>query len=81
LHGFNSIYLPEFGWYRVDARGNKINVNAQFMPPVEQLAFKPSVEGEKDFPEIWADPIPEVVKALRSYQTYDSLAEHLPDRL
>jgi len=24
--------------------------------------------------------MPEVVKALRSYQTYDSLAEHLPDK-
>ena len=81
LHGLNSIYLPDYGWYRVDARGNKVNVNTQFVPPVERLAFQPSLEGEKDFPEIWADPMPEVVKALRSYQTYDSLAEHLPDKL
>jgi transglutaminase-like putative cysteine protease len=28
LHGFNAIYLAEFGWYRVDARGNKAGVNA-----------------------------------------------------
>src|SRR4051812_19310082 len=60
LHGLNSIYLPEFGWYRVDARGNKENVNAQFTPPIEQLAFKLS-EGEQDFPEVWADPMPQVV--------------------
>jgi transglutaminase-like putative cysteine protease len=79
LHGLNSIYLPEFGWYRVDARGNKANVNTQFVPPIEQLAYQPSIEGEKDFPNIWADPMPEVVQALRSYQTYDALAEHLPD--
>jgi transglutaminase-like putative cysteine protease len=81
LHGLNSIYLPEFGWYRVDARGNKEGVNAQFVPPVEQLAFKPTIEGEKDFTEIWADPLPEVVKALRTYPTYDALSEHLPDRV
>jgi len=79
LHGLNSIYLPEFGWYRVDARGNKPNINTQFMPPVEKLAYQPSAEGEKDFPKVWTDPMPEVVKALRSYQTYDALSEHLPD--
>jgi len=33
LHGFNAVYLPEAGWYRVDARGNKAGVNAQFAPP------------------------------------------------
>lgn len=33
LHGFNAIYLLEIGWYRVDARGNKEGVDAQFSPP------------------------------------------------
>ena len=23
LHGLNAIYLKEFGWYKVDARGNR----------------------------------------------------------
>lgn len=22
LHGLNAVYLPQFGWYRLDARGN-----------------------------------------------------------
>ena len=79
LHGLNSVFLPEFGWYRVDARGNKENLNAQFTPPVEQLAYKPGVEGEKDFPKVWTDPLPEVIKSLRSSKTYDALAENLPD--
>ncbi len=35
LHGLNAVYLPEFGWYRVDARGNRPDVDAQFAPPVE----------------------------------------------
>jgi len=32
LHGLNWIHLKEFGWYRVDARGNKEGVDAQFIP-------------------------------------------------
>ena len=26
LHGFNAVWLPDFGWYRIDARGNKLEV-------------------------------------------------------
>ena len=40
LHGLNAIYLKEHGWYKVDARGNKEGVDAQFNPPHEQLAFE-----------------------------------------
>ncbi len=79
LHGLNAVYLPEFGWYRMDARGNKTNVNAQFAPPIEQLAFQLTTEGEVDLPGIWTDPLPDVVTALRTYHTYDTLVEHLPD--
>ena len=39
LHGLNAIFLPEIGWYRVDPRGNRDGVDAQFIPPQEQLAF------------------------------------------
>jgi transglutaminase-like putative cysteine protease len=28
LHGLNAVYLPESGWYRIDARGNKPGINA-----------------------------------------------------
>jgi transglutaminase-like putative cysteine protease len=56
LHGFNAVYLPDVGWYRVDARGNKEGVNAQFSPPQERLAFKTHFPQEADFPSILADP-------------------------
>ncbi len=79
LHGLNALYLPELGWYRVDARGNKTGVDAQFVPPVERLAFTLVEEGEADLPDIWADPLPEVVAALRTYHTFDQLEQHLPD--
>jgi transglutaminase-like putative cysteine protease len=79
LHGLNAVYLPEFGWYRIDARGNKSTVDAQFVPPVEQLAFSLDNPGEANFPTIFADPLPEIVSALRTYPTYDQLADNLPD--
>ena len=79
LHGFNAVWLPDVGWYRIDPRGNRDDINAQFAPPVEQLAFSPSATGEADLPEIWADPLPVVVKALRAHATTDTLSRNLPD--
>jgi transglutaminase-like putative cysteine protease len=79
LHGFNAIYLPEVGWYRVDARGNKAGVNAQFIPPQEQLAFKIQLPEEVDFPAIMAEPLQLVVEALRSQTTWDAMLHNLPD--
>ncbi len=39
LHGLNAVHLEQHGWYRVDARGNKPGVSAEFCPPLEKLAF------------------------------------------
>lgn len=79
LHGLNAILLPTAGWYRVDPRGNRPGINAQFTPPTEQLAFPIRLPGEADLPEIWPDPLPIVVEALRAHRTSDVLWEHLPD--
>lgn len=79
LHGLNAVLLPEIGWYRIDPRGNKPGVNAQFNPPHEQLAFPIHANGESDLPEIWPDPLEIVVQALRRHQSFESLAQDLPD--
>lgn len=79
LHGLNAVFLPVIGWYRIDARGNRGAVDAQFAPPVEQLAFPIRLPGEADFPEVHPEPLPIVVEALRSHATADSLWAHLPD--
>lgn len=79
LHGLNAIYLDDYGWYRVDARGNKDGVAAEFCPPVEKLAFAPRLQGERDLPEIWAEPLPLIVDALTSSRTYEEVAARLPD--
>jgi len=78
LHGLNNIYLKEFGWYRVDARGNKEGVNAQFNPPHEVLAFELN-ENEFDLPEILAEPLDEVILALKKNTCYAEMVGNFPD--
>ncbi len=79
LHGLNAVYLDDFGWYKIDARGNKSGVNAQFTPPVEKLAFPIVSEGEFDFEEIWDSPLPQVVKCLTAANNHRDVFETLPD--
>jgi len=79
LHGLNAVHLPQYGWYRIDARGNKPGVNAQFNPPTEQLAFRMNFSEERLFPEILPDPLPVVVNALRTHTTWDAMLANLPD--
>jgi len=79
LHGLNAVYLPNLGWYRVDARGNKPGVQAAFTPPREQLAFALRDAGERDLPEIWHEPLPVVVHTLTSCASVAEVARHLPD--
>ncbi|MGE5452234.1 MAG: transglutaminase-like domain-containing protein [Acidobacteriota bacterium] len=79
LHGLNAVYLNDWGWYRLDARGNKPGVQAQFTPPIEALAFPVRPPQERDLPEIWAEPLPQVIKVLETYSDFAQVAEHLPD--
>lgn len=79
LHGLNAVYLKDFGWYKIDARGNKESVDAQFTPPHEQLAFPINDENEIDFPEILAKPVAVVVDVLINNNTIKDVFDHLPD--
>jgi transglutaminase-like putative cysteine protease len=79
LHGLNAVYLDEFGWYRIDARGNKLGINAQFTPPIEQLAFSLRLPEEVDIEGIFSHPLPVVITALQTYNRWDELLANLPD--
>jgi transglutaminase-like putative cysteine protease len=81
LHGLNAVYLKQHGWYRMDARGNKAGVKAEFVPPIEKLAFPITNPLEKSFPDIFAEPMEVVVTALTTYQTVAQVFENLPDRV
>jgi transglutaminase-like putative cysteine protease len=79
LHGLNAMFLEPYGWYRLDARGNKEGVEADFSPPVEKLAFPIMSEGEADLPEIWSEPLDVVIRVLETSRTYLEVADNLPD--
>lgn len=79
LHGLNAVYLQAYGWYRMDARGNKPGVSTQFHPPQESLAFAIRETNERDLPEIWAEPLPLITSALEKYTDVREVAANLPD--
>jgi transglutaminase-like putative cysteine protease len=79
LHGLNAVCLQEHGWYRVDPRGNKAGVDAEFDPPIERLAFSIAGPGEANLPLVYAEPLPVVVSALLENVTYDQVYRNLPD--
>ncbi len=79
LHGLNAVYLKEYGWYRVDARGNKSNIDAQFSPPNERLAFAAKLADERDLAEIYHEPLSVVVSVLEVCETYQEVYNNLPD--
>ena len=81
LHGLNAVYLKEYGWYRVDPRGNKEDVDAQFTPPVEKLAFAIQDENEGDFERIYVEPLEEVSKTLQCNADYKAMTQNFPDRI
>jgi len=79
LHGLAAVHLADFGWRRIDPRGNKAGVDARFAPPVEHLAFMAASPGEADLPGVHAEPLPEVVRALYRHDAWDALLADLPD--
>ena len=69
IHGLNAVFLSaEKKWIRLDARGNKENVDAQFSIGEEKIAFPVRAEcDEIDYPVIYAVPHPMVMEAMERY--------------
>jgi hypothetical protein len=82
LHGLNALWLPEVGWYRVDARGKRADLlETACDPPRERLAYRADGPGERLFPSVWAEPVELVVRALSAHRTASELLRQLPDAL
>ena len=81
LHGLNAVHLDAYGWLRIDARGNKpeSGVIAEFIPPQERLAYTPTVDGERDLPDVYAEPLPQIIALLQNSDNYQAVIENLPD--
>lgn len=82
-HGLNGVYINEYKkWIRLDARGNKEGVSAQFSLDKEYLAFPVRPEkGEEDGFTIYPKPDKKVLERLRKYKTRTELWEDLPTEL
>ena len=78
LHGLNAVWLEPYGWYRLDARGARPDLKAEFTPPHEVLPYRPSLPGECIFPGLWAEPVAPVRTALERYRTRTALWTDLP---
>lgn len=73
LHGLIAVKLND-AWHRLDVRGNKPGVEAEFSLAAEQLAFTPVPSaGEADLGQLWAAPAPAVVERLSQAADLDSL--------
>ena len=69
IHALNTVYLPSLGrWIRLDARGNKPGVNAQFSLDAEQLAYAVRLDmGEFDYGISYAAPHPKIAATLAAH--------------
>lgn len=82
-HGLNGVYIRELDkWIRLDARGNRPDIDAQFSMDNEQLAFEVRQEmGEMDSFVIYPNPDVKIVDNLRENKTRTNLMNNLPTEL
>ncbi|MFF0474748.1 transglutaminase family protein [Streptomyces sp. NPDC004284] len=83
IHGLAAVLLPGGrAWARQDVRGNKPGVDARFSLGEERLArtVRPEL-GEIDYPELYAEPHPAVLGALRAAPDRPALDRTLPSEL
>lgn len=84
IHALNAVYIISLNkWIRLDARGNKKGVNAQFSTDKEMLAFSVNPElDEIDYPIIFVEPNRKTIEVLRKHNNaLEMYLNFLPDRL
>lgn len=84
LHALNGVYLRSLNrWIRLDARGNKPGVQAEFSVNEEILAFSINEKlGEKDYPIIYTAPNKNTMATLNAHtNALDMYMHQLPDAL
>jgi transglutaminase-like putative cysteine protease len=84
LHTLNGVFLSSLNrWVRIDARGNKPGVQAEFSLYEEKLAFSVQEEfDEKDYPTIYTKPNDKTIATLQANtNAIEMYKHHLPDYL
>ncbi|MBM7566004.1 transglutaminase-like putative cysteine protease [Paenibacillus sacheonensis] len=84
VHALNAVFIAsEERWVRLDARGNKAGIQAEFSLDAEKLAFPVREhEGEIDYPGVYAWPNSKTMDALKQYADCINMYLHgLPSSL
>lgn len=81
VHAYNAVYL-ENRWIRLDARGNKPGVEAQFSlsEPILAFANRPEYD-EYDWPGIYANPHQATMQMLEKAGCLQDILDNIPDTL
>ncbi|TPQ16815.1 transglutaminase domain-containing protein [Streptomyces sporangiiformans] len=81
VHGLIAVRFNG-AWHRQDPRGNKPGVDARFSLDGERLAFALDPESnEMDYPVLYAEPHPVVLRALKAARDREHLWQTLPTAL
>jgi len=81
VHCYNAVYLEE-AWIKLDARGNKPGVNAQFSLSKPTIAFScRSLYDEHDWPGIYAKPHAETMLMLEQADSLEYIFKNIPSKI
>lgn len=84
IHALNTVFLKSLNkWIRLDTRGNKQRINAQFSTTSEKLAFIVNEsDDEIDYPMNYTKPHIKTMTTLENHtNAFDMYKHHLPERL
>lgn len=84
IHTLNAVFLQSINrWIKLDARGNKKGIDAQFSVDNEKIAFLVNEENDEvNYPTIYTKPNPKTMEVLKSHTDPILMYTlHLPDRL
>ena len=80
LHGLNALYLEPYGWFKVDARGNKEGMSTEFLAGKDSYAFKLNPDFEEyNIDEVRSNPHEKVLSALSMFKSTSEMKKNFPD--
>ena len=81
LHCYNAVYLNG-RWIKLDARGNREGINAEFSLDEPKLAFEVDEElGESDIKEIFASPDLDCMNVIEKADDIEDVMFGLPENI
>lgn len=81
IHAFNAVFISN-KWIKLDARGNKLGVNAQFSVDEPILAFPNRKEYDEYFYKgIYSSPYMPTMEVLEKSKTIQDILDNIPDEI